>query len=59
MACVFWKDECETTTKEFMKKIKYWRCYEDDHEEIENKDACKGGDSFHVISTPIKKFKDQ
>ena len=20
MACVFWKDECETTTKEFMKK---------------------------------------
>ena len=40
-------------------EIKSWICDEDDHEKIENKDGCKDEGSFRVISTPMKKFKDQ
>jgi hypothetical protein len=32
MAFVSWQDESETKAKEFMKKIKSSRCYEDDIE---------------------------
>jgi hypothetical protein len=59
MSCVFWQDECETTTKEIMKKS----YHEDEMKMILNKfegiDGCKGKGSFRVISILMNKFKDQ
>jgi hypothetical protein len=59
MVCVLWQDDCETTSKEVTKKS----THEDDMKvtmkKFEDKDGCEGKDSIHVISIPMKKFKDQ
>ena len=59
IACVFWKDECETISEELMKKS----THEDDMKitmkKSEKKDGCKDGGSFSEISIPMKNFNDQ
>ena len=59
MACVFWQDEYETTTKEIMKKLNYEDVTKMILKECEDKDGCKGGGYDHDISSPMKNFKDQ
>ena len=59
MACVFWQDECETMVEENMKKSNHEDVMKMILKKFKDKDGCKGGGSFCVISSPMKKFKDQ
>ena len=59
MACVLWKDECETTSEEVMKKSTHEGVMKLTMKKFEDKDGCKGGGFIHVISIPMNKFKNQ
>ena len=59
MACVLWKDECETTTEEFMKRSNHENVINMIFKKFEDKYGCKGGGYFGVISIPMKNFNDQ
>ena len=59
MACVFWQDECETTTEENMKKSNHEDVMKMILKECVDKNGCQGGGSICEISIPMKNFKDQ
>jgi hypothetical protein len=57
-----WQDECETTFEEVMKKLTHEDVMRMTMKKFEDKDVVvnhKGGGFIHVISIPMKKFKDQ
>jgi hypothetical protein len=59
MVRVLWKDECEITSEEFMKKSTHNDVMKVILKKFEDKDGCKGRGSIHVISIPMRKFKAQ
>ena len=59
MVCTVRHDECETKAEELMKRIKYWRYYEDDLKECEDKGGYKGRGYVQEISRLMKIFEDR
>ena len=59
IVCVLWKDECETTSKEVMKKSTHEDVMNVTMNKFEDKDECKGGGSIRKISIPMEKFTNR